>query len=1098
MFGNKWNRTGIFVLFAAVASTLGYFLWRYGDRLGLDAQDKRLAVLGLTLVLFILFLLAQLIVTLSRRAGTRLSAEKNGQYPEDEARALGKHSENEFLATLKSHLRYRYGRRWKRRVSVLIVLGEPEQVEQTAPGLTTQQWLDAEGTVIIWGGNGRADDNAELFGMLRRLRRRPADAVVWVADEARAEQSALTDAFTRKLHQGFRALGWQVPLYLWEIRDSAWNQRDRDTQPVGCLLPNGCTPDRLAASLHQLTPRLTQQGMKQVLANPRHDFLLRLAEQLSTGGIERLRQASMPLLTGAQPVRLAGLMFSLPVVSREGVARHGWLPDAGWDGIINDARVWRGSALGFPWVKAAQWGLIGLTIVWGVGSIMSFLNNRAQIISNSRLADNVRQERHSLSDRLLSQLALQQEIGRLQHNAANGTPWFDRFGLDQTRSQLAALWPVYQRSNDGLMRDAVAGRLLEELALLSAQSADANAQQPKNARPLYNTLKAYLMMARPDKTEPAFLAQNLARVWPRREGVTDGVWQSAAPSLLAFYAQNLPSHPEWRIQPDARRVNQARKALLRQSTRLDMENELYQKLLQQVAHQFPDLTLEQLTDETDAALLFTNDGGVPGMFTRQAWEQKVRGAIDNIVRQRGAEADWVLSDNRAHEQDLSTDALQARLRARYFEDFASAWLDFLNGMQWQPAASLSDSIDQLTLMADARQSPLTALMKSIAWQASAGQKDTALSGTVEQATRGLFSRDDRQTENGVRQPGPLDDVFGPLLALMDTQAGAQSNNSLNLPTFLTRMTRVRLKLQQITNAPDPQAMAQAMAQTVFQGKTVDLTDTRDYGSLLAASLGQEWGGFGDALFVQPVEQAWQQVLTPTAASLNAQWRHGIVDEWNDAFDGRYPFRATQSDASLPLLAQYLRADSGRIARFLSTRLSGVLHKEGNQWVPDAMNTQGMRINPQFLRSVNQLSQLADIVFADGDAGMHFELMARPARDIVQTALTIDGQEIKYFNQMESWHAIGWPGNNFRPGVMLTWTSTTSGNREYANFQGSWGLIRLLEKAQVTPIDSSRYQLMWRAPDGLPLNYVLRTELGKGPLALLELKGFRLPETIFTE
>ncbi|MEC5319209.1 ImcF-related family protein [Brenneria populi subsp. brevivirga] len=996
--------------------------------------------------------------------------------------------------TLKSHLRYRYGRGWRRKVTLLLVMGKTTEVERVAPGLTQQQWLEGEHTVLLWIGDiGQIDK--ENLKALRRVRRRPLDAIVWIADEI---SSTDADTMARHLHNSYRVLGWLVPLYLWQVCQTQWDQQVRDTQPVGCILPAGCKPHELTAGLDLLTPRLTQKGMLEVMVNPRHDFLLRLAQELAAGGIERLKQALMPLIVGPQSVPLAGLMFSQQVVVRQGSASHSWLPDASWNGVIRDAGYFPATRLGVNWNRTMQWGILGMAFVWGAGSVVSFLNNRAQIIESANLADKAAKGNASVSDRLLSQQALQQEIGRLQHNAANGSPWYDRFGLDQTRPQLAALWPVYQRSNDGLMRDAAAERLLEELALLSAQSADADAQQPKNARPLYNTLKAYLMMARPDKTDPAFLAENLARVWPHREGVADGVWQSAAPSLLAFYAQNLPSHPEWRIQPDARRVNQARKTLLRHATRLDMENELYQKLLQQIAHQFPDLTLEQLTGETDASLLFTNDGSVPGMFTRQAWEQKVRGAIDKIVRQRGAEADWVLSDNRAHEQDLSTDALQARLRARYFEDFASAWLDFLNGMQWQPAASLSDSIDQLTLMADARQSPLTALMKSIAWQASAGQKDAALSGTVEQATRGLFSRDDRQTENGVRQPGPLDDVFGPLLALMDTQAGAQSNNSLNLPTFLTRMTRVRLKLQQITNAPDPQAMAQAMAQTVFQGKTVDLTDTRDYGSLLAASLGQEWGGFGDALFVQPVEQAWQQVLTPTAASLNAQWRHGIVDEWNDAFDGRYPFRATQSDASLPLLAQYLRADSGRIARFLSTRLSGVLHKEGNQWVPDAMNTQGMRINPQFLRSVNQLSQLADIVFADGDAGMHFELMARPARDIVQTALTIDGQEIKYFNQMESWHAISWPGNSFRPGVMLTWVSTTSGNREYANIQGTWGLIRLLEKAQVTPIDGSRYQLVWRAQDGLPLNYVLRTELGKGPLALLDLKGFRLPDTIFIE
>jgi type VI secretion system protein ImpL len=55
------------------------------------------------------------------------------------------------------------------------------------------------------------------------------------------------------------------------------------------------------------------------------------------------------------------------------------------------------------------------------------------------------------------------------------------------------------------------------------------------------------------------------------------------------------------------------------------------------------------------------------------------------------------------------------------------------------------------------------------------------------------------------------------------------------------VTQVRLRLQQVTNA-DPQAMTRTLAQTVFEGKAVDLTETRDYGSLIAAGLGQEWSG----------------------------------------------------------------------------------------------------------------------------------------------------------------------------------------------------------------------------------------------------------------
>ena len=59
-----------------------------------------------------------------------------------------------------------------------------------------------------------------------------------------------------------------------------------------------------------------------------------------------------------------------------------------------------------------------------------------------------------------------------------------------------------------------------------------------------------------------------------------------------------------------------------------------------------------------------------------------------------------------------------------------------------------------------------------------------------------------------------------------------ADSTLSLQTYLTRITRVRLRLQQVANASDPEARRrQTLAQTVFQGNSVDLTDTQQYGSL---------------------------------------------------------------------------------------------------------------------------------------------------------------------------------------------------------------------------------------------------------------------------
>ncbi|WP_304529217.1 ImcF-related family protein, partial [Erwinia sp. B116] len=546
-------------------------------------------------------------------------------------------------------------------------------------------------------------------------------------------------------------------------------------------------------------------------------------------------------------------------------------------------------------------------------------------------------------------------------------------------------------------------------------------------------------------------------------------------------------------------VSQARTRLVRLTGMRNSESTLYQKMLSQVAHQYADLRLSDMVADTDAARLFSSEEVVPGMFTRQAWEQAVQPAIEKVVKARRNELDWVLTDGRQQPQQAgSPDALKKRLTERYFADFAGAWLAFLNSLRWNHAATLSDSIDQLTLMADVRQSPLVALMNQLNVQGRTGQTGGAIADSLVKSAKNLLGSNDRDAiDQSAGVQGPLDATFGPLLALMDkTRAGAQAQS---LQSYLTRVTQVRLRLQQVTNAADPQAMTRTLAQTVFQGKAVDLTETRDYGSLVAAGLGQEWSGFGRTVFVNPLEQAWQQVLTPAAESLNAQWRQAVVAEWNGAFGGRYPFSSASSDASLPLLAKYLDADAGRIAQFLQTRLNGVLHREGSHWVPDGINAQGLTFNPKFIAAMNTLSHIADVAFTQGTAGMRFELRPGTSEGVMQTSMIIDSQKLVYMNQMPQWRRVNWPADTEAPGATLSWVSTQAGTRQFADIPGTWGWIRLLDAATVSayPGVSSSYSLSWKAQDGRPLNYTLRTEAGEGPLVLLRLRNFRLPEAIFS-
>lgn len=1099
-YSNLWRRAGGGTLIVVALGAVGVLIWRYGDRIGLvEDRDKVLAFLLLSVIVLILRFAPKLLAHIKRQQHqergvvTGVRPASDGTLPPSSKRASPKDE-------IPGQLQAQYGFFWKRKVRLLLVVGEQEQVEAIAPGLSKQHWLEGQDTVLLHGGSLQGQWQTDVAALLKSLRRsRPVDGIVWALNDAQGNDVATLSTGVRQLRDLSQALRWQSPLYLWQVCASPWTQAEREAQSVGCLLPARATAEQIEVSLRKLVVPLRERGIGQIAEHSSHDFLLRLSRDLGRSGISQWRQALSPFLAQLnRSVPLRGLLFSPKLAGIATGTPNTWWPEASWNAVLGDKST-RGRRLAWSWVRGAYIAGLALAGLCALAFLLSFASNRSQIATvESALA--IINTQGDADAQLKALHELTREMARLDYRREHGVPWYQRFGLSQNDALLSVLWPRYTQANNRLMRDVATKHLEQQLAEFAALPAD-SPERTSRAEEAHAQLKAYLMMARPEKADPAFLARVLTGEETVRPGVTSGLWQDLSPNLWAFYAQHLAAHPEWRTQTEPSLVFQARQVLLSQLGQRNGMASLYQQVIDRASNNYAAITLKNMVGETDASMLFDTPNSVPGMFTRRAWEGQLRQAIDEVAEARREEIDWVLSDQQnTIDSDLKPEVLKAQLTERYFQEFSGAWLAFLNSIRWRKADSLSDAIAQLTLLSDVRQSPLIALMNTLAYEAKTEVKGEALSDSLMKSAQQLLDKDKRPVidQKASGPQGPLDTTFGPILALLGQEKSASSNDNLSLQAFLTRVTRVRLKLQQVTNAPNPQAMTQALAQTVFQGTSVDLTDTLDYGSLIAASLGGEWNGFGQNLFVQPLNQAWEGVLQPSAAGLNRQWERAIVGNWERSFDGRYPFAVSGSDASLPMLGQMIRAGTGRIDQFISSQLGGVLHKEGNRWVPDSANSQGLHFNPQFLKAVNQLSELADILYTDGGMGMTFQLQAKPVRNVVETTFILDGVKLEYFNQMESWQQFTWPGGTDHPGASLSWTSLKGGARLFGDYSGTWGLIRLFEQAQVTALDSSDtlFELVLTAPDKLPLTWQLRTELGSGPLALLQLRGFTLPATIF--
>ncbi|MCE9903945.1 type VI secretion protein VasK, partial [Hafnia paralvei] len=327
----KNKRTSTWVIILCLLIIAGVLIWVTNPVLVLGSESEKLkwTLVLLCVCLFLLFVDGLSLFGLGKLASLDFfnRFKSNGGSVVTNTPVAGRKK-----AAYITHLRARHGLLWRNKIRILLVVGENAAAEAIAPGLTTQQWLEGQGTLLLWGGGVQAEpDEAWLLGLRKMRRRRPLDGVVWVMNEQQSAQAGVIDQGCRQLQKRGQILKQQAPVYLWQVCDSAWQQDDRITQPVGCLFPEKNSPEKLAASLQKLVAPLLQRGMTQVLLKNSHDFLLRLANRLEHQGITHWQQALTPLLREyASALSLRGLMFSLPLAAKSGVAQHGWLPDAAW------------------------------------------------------------------------------------------------------------------------------------------------------------------------------------------------------------------------------------------------------------------------------------------------------------------------------------------------------------------------------------------------------------------------------------------------------------------------------------------------------------------------------------------------------------------------------------------------------------------------------------------------------------------------------------------------------------------------------------------------------------------------------------------------
>ncbi|MBR8299563.1 type VI secretion protein VasK [Burkholderia dolosa] len=1132
---SRTRPAGLFIGIAAVIVflALGIAVWMVGPRHGWSRDTRIIIELSLFSALLVIILLVKyfegvLLWIASLRASRWFARYDAGKWAasvdqSDQDQPPGQANR---AAVLRNALRDRYGWRWRYRERWVLVAGDVPLVKRLVPGLVETGYLLTSGTVLLYARQTRDALETKWLDQIRRLRRgRPVDAIVAITrNRSSAAAPFDADQLGQRLARIARALRWAAPAYLVNVTDFGSETSSPD-EAIGFTWSNArVTADEIDALLQDLGYNLADAGVVRLTKDAGDRYPAELSQHISN-----LRGALSGLvlqITQSNNWRHAvhGLLFAPLFKERElapaaPVDANDDEPAVGpqhriiWQTVAEHSRKIQGRRVGFSLSTTAAWVTTGLIGCWIGGTMLSGFVNRATIQNAADTVANLSAVQDG-TQALQALNGLDKQIDTLEVHQREGAPWQTRFGLNRDGALLDALWPRYANAASHILAAPIRQKLEERLRQLASLS-DAEIASGGNAQvqAAYDTLKAYLMLAKPERAVAAFLTPQLvataAPERPANSPLSSGTWDDLRQHTIAFFADHLGRGRVPAMSPDLSLVASARQTVISVRGIQNSTDAVYQQILDDAKAKYPPVSLATLLGDTTSRGLFNTAATVPGVFTRAAWDERIAKAIDDASEQHNVAGDWVLSDVKATQAAPST--LKAQLRQRYFDDYARAWALFLNSLRWQPAPTLSATADQLTLLGDPQRSPLVALMNAIVYQAGAGANAQSLADNLISKAQQLVGGSEKDPSKQTRpQLAPLATAFGPILRLTgsDLVSGAPANSKaaaqlastgdLSLARYLERVTAMRLKASQIVSAADPDAMARLAAQSVLQGKTSDMAESRDYASRLAASLGEQWSGFGE-LFRAPFDQTWQVVVQPAASSLNEIWRTAIVADWNRTFGGRYPFADSDNDASLPEMARFMRPDNGVITQFVTTQLAGVVERQGDRWVAaEGANHGALTIDPAFLTSLNKLTRISTVLFPSGDAHVRFDLQAVPTPGVTDMKFVLSGRELHYFNQKLEWMPFEWPGQTLENLSHIEWQTEQGGLRTALDSQGRFGLIRLLERAKVSQQDSARYLLTW-TPDtsqGIPLKVQLRSEAGAGPLDVLELRHFTLPQRVF--
>jgi type VI secretion system protein ImpL len=554
----------------------------------------------------------------------------------------------------------------------------------------------------------------------------------------------------------------------------------------------------------------------------------------------------------------------------------------------------------------------------------------------------------------------------------------------------------------------------------------------------YDLLKAYLMLSKPDKVEPTFLAQVLRDYW-MKASLAGG--DEVALRQLDYFASQAGKEDAPHPELDVELASAAQERL----TAYPVVNRVYKRITSEInaAVKTP-VKLASIPNAREGNVL-QNTYTVPGAYTLEG-QREMTERLKSSVADEFRKDDWVMRADAGPVENI--DAKKDELANLYYRDYTGHWQRFLQETKVRDFQSKEEAVRSLRLLAGPTSS-LESVLREVARQ-------TNLSGAGSgwwAWLKGLFSG------KAVVGTTEVDKEFRPLIQFVSGKAESSP------------MAEYRTQLKKVADALNANGKPLGELSNAMQAgnDTIGLRAARQtVGDTLEAK------GFNSA---SPAAEAAARALRLPLDTLNALLVGADFEQMEKAwqglyakaqgFESRFPFADGGEDVSLPALAQFLNPQDGELTKFVRGPLKP--HFE-DDW--SVKKESADKFSREFVNYLAGAKRLQDALFPDKgkQPNVEYQLTLAPVSGGAARVEADGGAPLSSTDKTTA--NLAWPGD--KSGVTVTFIPDQGVAEAVAKSPGEWGLVRMFREAGGGDGKTPPFTLQ---PRGTPVRLSLQPKSG---------------------